>query len=149
MLRRLVACIALFFAATGPTLAEDSAAPQATPSVAAWKQGISSRLRQARRYPPLAPGQGGIAKVSFRIDRAGHLMSSWLVENTGIAAIDAEALAIVERAQPFAAIPDDVKDDTAVLTVPFNFGKAPAFFDVAPWDDPGLKAKLNSVCRGC
>ncbi|MDH2383339.1 energy transducer TonB [Bradyrhizobium sp. CER78] len=145
MLRRLVACIALLFAATAPTLAEDGAAPQASPSIATWKQDVSSRLRQARRYPPLAPGQGGTATVRFRIDRTGHLVSSWLVENTGIPAIDGEALAIVERAQPFAALPDDVKDDTAVLTVPFNFGRAP----VAPWDDPALKSKLNSVCRGC
>ncbi|WP_229185741.1 energy transducer TonB family protein [Bradyrhizobium oropedii] len=121
-----------------------------TPSVAAWTQDISNRLRQARRYPPLAPGQGGTAKVGFRIDHAGHLVSSWLVENTGIPAIDAEALAIVERAQPFAALPNDVKDDTAVLTVPFIFGRASASFNpVAPWDSPALMAKLNSVCRGC
>ncbi|MCA1398195.1 energy transducer TonB [Bradyrhizobium sp. BRP56] len=155
MLRRLVVCIALLVAATAPAIAEDSAAPQVTPSVAAWKQDISIRLRLARRYPPtLARGQGGTATVAFRIDRAGHLVSSWLIESSGIPVIDAEALAIVERAQPFAALPADVRDDTAVLTVPFNFGAMPApslteSNPVPPRDDPALKAKLNSICRGC
>jgi len=145
MLRRVAVCIALLVIATIPTIAEEyGAETRLLGSVEAWKRDVSVRLTQARRYPAaLTPGQEGTAKVAFRIDRAGHLMASWLIEASGIPAIDAEALAIVERAQPYAALPAEVPDDSAVLTVPFHFSAAP------PWDDPGLKAKLNSVCRGC
>ncbi|PAY09757.1 hypothetical protein CK489_04070 [Bradyrhizobium sp. UFLA03-84] len=143
MLPWLVVCIALLFAATAPALAKNSAAPKLSPSAAAWRQDFSNRVLQARRSPPLASGQRGTAKVGFRIDRAGHLMSSWLVEATGIPAIDAEALAIVERAQPFPPFPADTAGEDFQFILPITFDP------VAPWDSPALKAKLNSVCRGC
>lgn len=132
MLRHVAVCIALLVIATLPTIAEEyGAETRQLGSVEAWKRDVSVRLTQARRYPAaLTPGQEGTAKVAFRIDRAGHLMASWLIEASGIPAIDAEALAIVERAQPYAALPAEVPDDSAVLTVPFHFGAmGPSFVE--------------------
>jgi protein TonB len=122
-----------------------------------WKQQVYARLsgavrsakRQSARIEPKrrsagAPDPAQTVKVGVSLDRTGKLVSSWLVERSGFPELDEEALAIVNRAQPFPPPPVEVAgQDDFRLILPINFNS------VLPWDDPVLKAKLNSVCRGC
>src|SRR5882724_8024702 len=93
MLRR-IACVALFVAIAMPSYAQTDIAGE-------WRKQISIRLSSSKRFPLGALGQRGTTKVGFIVDRNGKLVSRWLEESTGIAALDEESLAIVERAQPF------------------------------------------------
>jgi protein TonB len=116
-----------------------------------WIKSLSVKLTAQRRYPPEATGQGGTARVVFRIDRSGRLLSAAIAESEGDPALDKEALAIVERAQPFASPPPDIGEDALTLRVPFVFPPRPKssiIEDIGP-DDAALKARLKGVCRGC
>jgi len=96
-------CLIILITATIPCYAESD-------NVAQWKKDISARLVVSRRFPPEARGEAGSARVRFVLDRSGKLVSSWLEESTGSAILDAEALAMIERAQPFPAPPPEVDD---------------------------------------
>ncbi|WP_315783461.1 MULTISPECIES: TonB family protein [unclassified Bradyrhizobium] len=116
-----------------------------------WINSLSVKLTAQRRYPPQATGQGGTARVVFHIDRSGHLLSAALAESAGDPALDKEALAIVERAQPFPPPPPDVGEDTLTLRVRIVFPPRPKsnlIEDIGP-DDAALRARLKGVCRGC
>lgn len=139
-----------------------------------WLRAVMLRLASARRFPPEALGQMGTAKVVFRIDHSGKLISAALLENTGIPAFDREALAMVERAQPFPSPPSDVPDDRLQFVVPLAFNgstasplfapSAPSVMSGAPAQtsfDELMKAsgftthdrvvtpKIDGICRGC
>lgn len=102
-----------------------------------------ARMSDTKRQTVRMPDDAYTVKVGISLDRSGKLLTSWLVENGRVPALDAEALAIVRRAEPYPPPPVDPKDQDFRLVLPITFNA------VAPWDDPGLKAKLNSVCRGC
>ena len=116
--------------------------------------------------------------VGFRLDRTGKLLSTWLKESSGIPALDTQALAIVERAQPFPAPPADMDEDTLRFTLPVKFltrrdlprrekpewerpgweGPSAAALARPSWLGPPLEspkerpevdAKIRSICRGC
>ncbi|MFC5325304.1 energy transducer TonB family protein [Bradyrhizobium oligotrophicum] len=86
-----------------------------------WIKSLLRQLNTQRRYPARATDEGGTAKVVFRIDRAGHLVSTALVESTGDPALDQEALAMVKRAQPFAPPPPELADSELTLLLPVVF----------------------------
>lgn len=96
-----------------------------------WAMRLIARLNEHKQLPPSGAGEGGTAKVAFRIDRAGNLLSARVRQSTGQAALDQEALAIVKRAQPFPAPPEDIADDKLSFVVPITFQGSP------------------SICRGC
>ena len=134
-------------------------AQQATSAEQEWKKQISVRLENSKRIPRKALGKIGVVRVGFVVNRTGKLVSSWLAENTGIAALDETALAIVERAQPFPKPPDGLSDNSLRMTVPFIFtnrpipdqkgsGRKQEHFD---WEaeEAVLRAKVRSLCRGC
>ncbi|MGJ4952940.1 energy transducer TonB family protein [Bradyrhizobium sp. HKCCYLS20291] len=117
----------------------------------AWLKGLAVQLKAEQRYPPQAGRQGGAAKVLLHIDRSGRLISAALLESTGDPALDKEALAMVERAQPFAPPPGEVSDDNLTMRVQIVFAPKPVpgtMQDVGP-EGRELRAKLNSICRGC
>src|SRR3954451_4000615 len=86
-----------------------------------WIKRLVAQLNAQRRYPLRASDQGGTAKVVFHIDRDGHLISAALTETTGDPVLDEEALAKVQRAQPFAPPPPEVPDDDLTLLLPVVF----------------------------
>jgi protein TonB len=59
--------------------------------------------------------------VFFTIDRQGRLIDSRIVRSAGAAALDAEALALLDRAQPFPAPPPQLAGERVNLTVPIRF----------------------------
>lgn len=79
------------------------------------------------------------------------LISAALLKSTGDPALDKEALVMVERAQPFAPPPGEVSDDNLTMRVQIVFAPKPVsgtMQDVGP-EGRELRAKLNSICRGC
>lgn len=138
---RQITLVAVLTAISAPSFAQSNAADE-------WPKQIAARLSSVKR-PFSKLGETGTVKVGFRLDPAGKPLSSWLVESSGVAEFDAEALAYVERAQPFPPPPADRED--LQFTLPVVFAKRPAS-QVAPLpaeDDPAVKNKMNSVCRGC
>jgi protein TonB len=94
--------------------------------------------------------------VSFVLNRSGGLISTKLLESSGLKVLDLEAVAMIEHAQPFPVPPPDIDDDKLKLAVTLVFdGKA----GMSPPDiqrlveigkgEARMKAMLHSICRGC
>ncbi|MCP3369123.1 energy transducer TonB family protein [Bradyrhizobium cajani] len=90
-------------------------------NVKAWKMRLRAHIASRTQFPPAAMGQTGEAKVTFVMDRSGKLISRTLVESTGSPPLDAAALAIVERAQPFPEAPAELTEPSFSFTVPIVF----------------------------
>jgi protein TonB len=89
-----------------------------------WLGQISAALERHKRYPPAAHARHdqGVAQVSFTIDRQGHVIESSVVRSSGVADLDEEALALLQRTQPFPPLPArEVDGERVTLTVPIRF----------------------------
>jgi TonB family protein len=106
-----------------PLPASPKSAPAAT--VADWRLQMVDRIEQAKAFPASGYCKEGLVKVSFRIDRTGKLLASEVSESSQVPAFDAEALAILKRAQPFPPPPEDVTGDFVSLSVPIRFRQEP------------------------
>jgi protein TonB len=89
--------------------------------MATWKSQIVTLLEHSKRYPSEARSRGeqGTTRLAFRIDRDGHLLSSRIATSSGSAALDAETLALLGRAQPFPPPPPELAGSE--MTVPLRF----------------------------
>jgi protein TonB len=99
--------------------------PSASKAVQTWMGQLSSLLERNKRYPAasLARREHGTAQVFFSLDRQGRVIESRIVQSSGAAALDEEALALLRRVQPFPAWPrDQFAGDHLDLTVPIIFG---------------------------
>jgi len=94
--------------------------PRAIPT---WKMQIVALLERNKRYPAAARSrrQQGIAHVFFSLDRQGRVLDSRIVRSAGAASLDEEALALLNRAQPFPPPPPQLADERVTLTVPIRF----------------------------
>jgi protein TonB len=92
-------------------------------AVASYNQMVQAHLRRLKQHPASARTAGlqGTARVSFTLGRGGQLLSSRLAGSSGHAVLDAEALAMLNRAQPFPAFPPDIKDASLRFNVPRIF----------------------------
>jgi protein TonB len=125
-----------------------------TDAVGEWKKQLVIRLTASKRFPPEAIGQSGTAKVGFVLDRSGRLISTKLLESSGIKALDTEAVAIIERTQPFPAPPSEIDDDGLRLTLPLIFRGDLGMSSLGTpkeveKEEARINAKLRSICRGC
>ncbi|MBR1151719.1 TonB family protein [Bradyrhizobium sp. JYMT SZCCT0428] len=89
----------------------------------------------------------GNVTVGFVVDRSGKLVSSWLYECTGVPALDAEALAVIGRAQPFPAPPPKAADHQLRFKIQFVFSNGPHPDRIR--EEAAIAAKMRSICRGC
>jgi periplasmic protein TonB len=122
--------------------------------VGEWVRKISFRLASQKRFPPGSSGQSGAARVSFTLDRSGNLVSDKLLQSTGFPALDAEAVAMVHRAQPFPPPPPQAGDDKLKFIVPIIFAQGPPPIDAGKEDasvkdDDAVMRKIRGICRGC
>jgi protein TonB len=109
----------------------DKSAPPAAAAPAApasnvqpnWRSALIGRLQQAKRYPAAARARDeqGVATITFTLDRQGHVVSVALTRSSGSAALDAEAVALIHRAEPLPALPPEMHGDTITLTAPISF----------------------------
>jgi protein TonB len=95
---------------------------QARAVVATWRNQIVTILERNKRYPSdaRARGEQGVTRLAFSIDGQGHLLSSRIVASSGSTALDAETLALVQRAQPFPAPPPELAGSEMTVPVSFN-----------------------------
>jgi protein TonB len=106
---------------TAPQAAPTSVARPAAPAVASWQRLLMAQLERHKRYPPQARGKLGEAKLGFSIDRQGHVLTSRIVQSSGSDALDAEALALVKRAQPLPPPPAGLPDNQLSFVVPIRY----------------------------
>ena len=92
-------------------------------AIASYRQLVAAHLQRFKQYPPgaKAAGQQGVARVSFTLGRGGNVVSSGLGGSSGHAALDAETVAMVRRAQPFPAFPPELKDASMSFNAPVAF----------------------------
>jgi len=102
------------------TVRTEASAPRVNPS---WEALLVKHLYQNINYPSgaRARNEQGVAFLSFTVDRNGHVLSRHVVKSSGFADLDAEALALLERAQPMPAFPPSMTEEQLDLTVPLRF----------------------------
>lgn len=80
-------------------------------------------LQRHKTYPAelkRAKKQGTVL-LNFSIGRRGELLSARVVATSGEPMLDQAALAMLQRASPMPALPDDLGLDTLTLTVPVEY----------------------------
>ena len=72
-----------------------------------WQTLLVKHLERFKTYPGAARDRGeqGVVELGFTVDRNGHVLARHIVATSGHPDLDAEALAVVERAQPLPAFP--------------------------------------------
>jgi protein TonB len=97
--------------------------PRSSNAIPTWKTKIVALLERNKRYPPAAQvrREHGVAQVFFSIDRQGNLIESRVLRSSGAVTLDEEALALLQRAQPFPAPPAEMAGVHVDLTVPIWF----------------------------
>jgi periplasmic protein TonB len=88
-----------------------------------WISLLFSHLMRYRQYPSSAQSarQEGVVMVNFTMDRNGRVLSRHLVRSSGVSALDAEALAMIDRAQPLPSFPSHMTAATRSFTAPIKF----------------------------
>lgn len=121
-----------------------------------WRQKISSQLKSYVQFPPEACAQSGEAKLAFALDRSGKVLSRKVVSGSGVAAIDAAALAAVNSAQPFPPAPPEVLGNELTFEIVLVFPKPEGISTEAIRrscevlrDEIKVRDRLKGVCRGC
>jgi periplasmic protein TonB len=90
-----------------------------------WATAVSKHLAQhMARYPrgSISRDEEGVVHVGFRIDRAGRISELHVLESSGHHDLDNAVLKMVEDAQPFPPLPDDISESENVIDFPFRFG---------------------------
>lgn len=95
-----------------------AAAAQASASYGSM---LAAHLQRFKQYPSSAHGETGLAMVTITLGRGGQVLSSRLTRPTGQAVLDAEAMALVRRAQPFPAFPSEMKEGSKSFNIPYKF----------------------------
>jgi periplasmic protein TonB len=89
-----------------------------------WVGEIAAAIERKKRYPAAARArrEQGTAQVAVTLDQHGHVIESHIERASGAADLDAEALALVYRAQPLPPGPARGSADELVrLTVRIRF----------------------------
>jgi periplasmic protein TonB len=83
---------------------------RAVATVATWRSQLMTILEHNKRYAAAARARDeqGLTQFAFSIDGDGHLLSHRIVKSSGSAALDAETLALLERAQPYPPPPPEL-----------------------------------------
>lgn len=101
-----------------PAAAAAKKAPPSPKVLAAWRGKVITHLNSRKRE---FGGADGTATVAFKIDRSGKVMSAQVLSSSGNKELDAEAVAMTQRASPVPAPPADIAGDTLYLKVPIRF----------------------------
>lgn len=100
-----------------PVLSRGAVAPSR--SRLTWEKSLSAHLNRFKRAP--AVRVSGSVSVMFNIDKTGHLIAARVVQSSGSSVLDDEALAVLRRASPLPAAPDDVPGTMFEFTIPVHF----------------------------
>ncbi|MBT9470292.1 MAG: energy transducer TonB [Pseudomonadota bacterium] len=129
-------------AAAPPAIAVSTAAASTTsaaPQRAGTREGLdidaqggasldyASRLRAwleaHKTYPKRARmrREEGVVHVQFAVDREGRLLRGDVVHSSGFASLDAEAMAMLDRSNPFPGAPHTVRGERIEVRAPVEF----------------------------
>jgi protein TonB len=90
-------------------------------AMVSWQRALVAQIERHKRYPPRAHGEQGVARLAFRLDRSGRIVTSRIAQSSGSAALDAETLALIKRAQPFPPPPADISEEQLSFVVPIRY----------------------------
>jgi TonB family protein len=84
---------------------------------------VATLLARAKRYPEraLKRGMTGEGTIRIEINSDGSLSTFQIVRSTETSILDDELRAMVERASPFPAFPEDLRKSSLALVVPVAF----------------------------
>jgi periplasmic protein TonB len=90
---------------------------------ASWHNTLVAHLNRYKRYPAQARAHNieGVVRIEFTLDRSGQIVSSRVVQSSGSALLDEEAMAMIRRAAPLPAPPQQVSGMSFSLAVPIKF----------------------------
>jgi periplasmic protein TonB len=105
-------------AAPAPGLSALAARAQAS-----WHKSLSAHINRYKRYPTEARARKieGEVSIEFTLDRHGNILVSRIVKSSGSSLFDQEALAMLQRAAPLPAPPEQVSADGFSLVLPIHF----------------------------
>lgn len=88
-----------------------------------WQKAVMAHLGRHKRYPVEARIKHveGEVLLRFTMDRTGKVRSASLTKGSGAPMLDAEALAMLVRAQPLPPLPTQVRAEQVELVVPINY----------------------------
>lgn len=124
-----------------PTVAVATPSPPAAPAVqrAGTREGLDldaprgeslnyaaqlrAWLEAHKTYPKRARmrREEGIVEVAFAVDRQGRLLAGDVVRSSGHASLDAEAIAMLDRSNPFPGAPHSVRGERIEVSTPVEF----------------------------
>lgn len=82
---------------------------------------VYGHLQRFKGYPASANGAIARVVVRFILNRAGNVLSASVGKSSGNAALDAEALATVRRANPFPPFPEGKTNVQETFSAPMDF----------------------------
>ena len=87
-------------------------APRIEPS---WQSSLVRHLQRYKRYPgdAQARSEQGVVVLSFSVDRTGHVLAHQIARSSGFADLDAEVIAMIQRAEPLPAFPASMTERAA------------------------------------
>lgn len=88
-----------------------------------YRQRVAAHLQRYKQYPSelRAAGIRGTSRLTFVINRSGHVLSSRLSGSSGHSGLDAETMAMIRRAQPLPPFPPEITVSSMSFTVPVQF----------------------------
>jgi protein TonB len=88
-----------------------------------WVRQLLAHLNRYKQYPRAARSrrEEGVVTLSFTMDRNGRVLARHIAKSSGSAALDAEALAMLQRAEPLPAFPASMGGETRSFNVPIRF----------------------------
>jgi len=84
---------------------------------------VLGHLQSFQHYPPEAVtlGQVGVVDLRLTMNREGKVLSGLITRSSGFPALDQEALALLDRAQPLPAPPPEITGDPLEIILPVQF----------------------------
>lgn len=106
-----------------PVAAPPPAALPPSKATQTWQGLVLVQLERFKRYPSDAQfhRQQGVVWLRFTMSRDGKVLSAAIDKGSGYDTLDAEALALVKRAQPLPKPPLEVAGDRLELVAPVEF----------------------------
>jgi protein TonB len=99
-----------------------SAPGASSTAIMKWQKALVAHLAHFKRYPAAQGSTAeAIVSLAFTIDRKGNVLSSRIEKTSGPTVLDAEALALVKRADPFPPPPAAIADTDLSFVVPIRF----------------------------
>ena len=91
------------------------------PALRRWQQELIAQIERHKHFPPGAQGRAGVVRVAFSIDETGRLTSVRVANSSGSAILDAAAIDLIRRAQPFSPPPQGLRASELSFVAPIRY----------------------------